>query len=161
MSVLGKVTPCPLTSSFLAWSSLELLSIKRCPIMSGSLSRPAFSHFLFADDIILAANASLSDAGSIKKTLDLFYRLSGLKVSQSKSKVLFSPNTSDSLRNNITQLLEINSTTNLGHYLGFPLHTSSRNNAFNDLIDKFNSNYVAGKPDSLIWQAEEFLLNLF
>ena len=53
------------------------------PIKS-SKNKLAFSHLFFNDDAILIANASITNVVSIKRTLDLFHQLLGLKVSLEK-----------------------------------------------------------------------------
>lgn len=53
------------------------------------------SHLMFADDIILFGEASSENALAVKNILSLFCDLSGQSVSKEKSKILFSPNTSD------------------------------------------------------------------
>jgi hypothetical protein len=48
--------------------------------------------YFFADDMLLVAEANLRQAKLIKRTLDRFALASGQKVSQSKTRILFSKN---------------------------------------------------------------------
>ncbi|CAA7053604.1 unnamed protein product [Microthlaspi erraticum] len=64
-----------------------------------SLSRggPKLSHICFADDLILFAEASVSQVQVIRKVLETFCSASGQKVSLEKSKIFFSGNVSREL----------------------------------------------------------------
>lgn len=58
---------------------------------------------------------------NINETLNPFCDLSGQKVSLIKSKVYFSPNVDQDHRRELCEVLGMNSTPNLGKYLGFLL----------------------------------------
>jgi len=81
---------------------------------------PKISHLLFADDIILFAEATEEQARVIKRCLDIFCDASRQKLSTSKSKVLFSPNTLYHQVDTICNILGMTSTNDLGKYLGVP-----------------------------------------
>lgn len=78
----------------------------------------------FADDIILFAEASIDQAIVIRDCLDRFCSASGEKVSMAKSKVYFSDNLSLKNREEISEALGMDRTTDLGLYLGIPTLTS-------------------------------------
>ena len=52
----------------------------------------AFSHLVFADDVVLFAKANLKNYRAIRKVLETFYRTSGQSVGEAKTRVFFSPN---------------------------------------------------------------------
>ncbi|CAL2279833.1 unnamed protein product [Prunus armeniaca] len=62
------------------------------PVKS-SQSGPAISHLFFADDLVLFAEASASQAKIMKSCLDLFCSASGQVVNFDKSAIFYSPNT--------------------------------------------------------------------
>ena len=53
---------------------------------------PAFLHLMFADDLVLFAKADLLNCSNIRDVLDEFCAVSGQTISESKSRVYFSPN---------------------------------------------------------------------
>ena len=89
--------------------------------MKASRNGPSFSHLFFADDLVLFAKADRKNYYNVRGTLDSFCVLSDQKVSLHKSKVYFSPNIDPNLREEMCEILGMNSTLNLGKYLGFPL----------------------------------------
>ena len=60
--------------------------------VKASQSGPAFSHLLFADDLIFFAKADWVICSAIRDVLDEFCEVSGQTVSEAKSRVYFSPN---------------------------------------------------------------------
>lgn len=100
---------------------------------------PPISHLFFADDIILFAEATLPTIQSINDILNYFCKISGQKINNEKSKILFSPNTSKSDITKISAYMNLKPTDNLGTYLGIPLSFNRKNSALcTKLIDSFN-----------------------
>ena len=60
--------------------------------MKASKSGPAFSHLMFANDVVLFTKANLKNCHAIRKVLETFCRKSGQSVSEAKTRVFFSPN---------------------------------------------------------------------
>lgn len=81
---------------------------------------PKLSHIIFADDLILFAEASVSQIRVIRSVLERFCVASGQKVSLEKSKNFFSDNVSRDLGNRISEESGIKATIELGNYLGMP-----------------------------------------
>lgn len=95
------------------------------------------SHLFFADDIILFAKTETKTIAIISKILSIFSNLSGQKISQSKSKVYCSKNTSANLKTYLLTSFNIPISHTLGVYLGFPLSSTKLNpSSFTFLLDK-------------------------
>ena len=87
------------------------------PICRGG---PRISNLIFADDLVLLAEASVEQACVIKERLNRFCQASGQKISGDKLQVIFSGNMNQDEVDNISEALDIPSTDDLGKYLGVP-----------------------------------------
>lgn len=98
---------------------------------------PSVSHLMFADDILLIIEASQNCAQKILDILHLFGTCSGQSVNKSKSCVFFSHNTSEREAQELSNLLGIETTSDLGHYLGVPIISRRKDKAdYPFLVDK-------------------------
>ena len=88
----------------------------------------AFSHLFFADDLVLFAKVDHFNCLMIRDVLDNFCARFGQPISESKSRVLFSPNVDVDTRESLCDILGFHSTPNLGKYLGFPIKYHGTNN---------------------------------
>lgn len=79
------------------------------------------SHVSFADDLMLIAEASLDQALIIHDVLAEFCSKSSQKVNLQKSKVFFSKNLRDNTTSELCQVLGMESTHDIGIYLGAPM----------------------------------------
>lgn len=96
---------------------------------------PKLSHICFADDLILFAEASVSQIRVIRKVLERFCVASGQKVSLEKSNIFFSENVGRDLAKLISDESGIKSTKDLGKYLGMPvLHKRINKDTFGDVV---------------------------
>ncbi|KAK2441392.1 hypothetical protein QL285_012694 [Trifolium repens] len=86
-----------------------------------SRNGPPLSHLFFADDVLLFAKATKSQALNIASTLKRFADYSGLKVNVTKSKIFFSSTTRRGKISSIVASTGINRTHSLEKYLGFPM----------------------------------------
>jgi hypothetical protein len=95
------------------------------------------NHLLFADDLIIFAKATSSEATVITSCLHKYCIWSGQKVNNGKSSVLFSKNTSPASISSVLGIIPYRLATSAPFYLGLPLmFGSSRKEAFQPLIDK-------------------------
>ena len=111
---------------------------------------PSFSHFFFADDLILFAKATKKNCLAIQKFLNVFCTSSGQKVNSEKSKIFFSPLTKDDNINFIEIELGIRRSMDFGKYLGVPITTDGWNKrAFDFILDKVCARLSGWKVKSL------------
>ena len=89
---------------------------------------PKLSHVCFADDLILFAEASVAQVRVVRRVLESFCLASGQKVSLEKSKIFFSSNVSRDMERLISVESGIESTKELGKYLGMPILQKRMNN---------------------------------
>ncbi|CAA0834552.1 biotin F [Striga hermonthica] len=84
-------------------------------------NRVTVSYLMFADDILLFLEADHAQATSLETILHSFCQASGLKVSELKTQVFFSPNVLMADRVDLAHRLGYQMVENLGKYLGMPL----------------------------------------
>lgn len=108
------------------------------------------SHICFADDLILFAEASVSQVRVIRKVLDNFCLASGQKVSIEKSKILFSSNMRRELEKLISDESGIGSTRELGKYLGMlVLQKRLNKDTFEEILERVLSILAGWKSRTL------------
>lgn len=95
------------------------------------------AHLFFADDLVLFAEATPDQGRVIRDCLDQFCLKLGEKINYSKSNVLFSRSVATSMKQEISNLMAISTTTEFGNYLRVPMlcgrMTSDR---YHYLLDK-------------------------
>ena len=120
-----------------------------CPVKA-SRSGPSFSHLFFADDLVLFAKANAKSCNAIREVLDTFCRCSGQTVSDTKSRVYFSPNIDSDDREAFSDMLGFHQTDCLGKYLGFPIkHQGNNNQDFDFVLDRVKSKLAGWKANLL------------
>lgn len=118
--------------------------------IKASCSGPGFSHIFFADNLLLSAKTDEGNVEAVVEVLDVFCKLSGLKISKEKSKIFFSPNVTVEDKMDIVNLTEIGDTHNLGKYLGFPIcHKGRRRNEFNFVVERVQAKLDGWKSKCL------------
>lgn len=101
---------------------------------------PSISHLLYADDLLLTFKATVDERLFIRALLDKFGDYSGLRVNNSKSVVVLSPNLASSTKEDIGRCLGMKVDNQLGRYLGVHLDgPNPKKRNFEELIDKINS----------------------
>ena len=105
---------------------------------------------MFADDLVLFAKADSSNCSIIRDVLDEFCVVSGQTISDSRSKVYFSPNVDQDSRELLSDILGFVSTLNLGKYLGIPVkHPNSSTQEFNFILDRVKGKLAGWKANLL------------
>ena len=95
------------------------------------------SHIFFVDDLMLFAKVSKEESEVIKDVLDRICSETRQMVSSEKSRIYFSLNISDELKDKVYDSLGIEATSNLGKYLGFPVrHKGALSNQFNFVAER-------------------------
>ena len=118
--------------------------------VKASQSGPAFSHLLFADDLILFAKADGVNSAAIKDVLDSFCSISGQTVSEAKSRVYFSPNVDRDTRESLCDILGFASTPFLREYLGFLLkQPGSSSHDYDFILDRVKQKLAGWKANFL------------
>lgn len=82
---------------------------------------PYQSHVFLADDLLLLGEASFSQARLMEHILGVFCGNFGERMNMNKSRIWFSPDTPNYLRNSIYAEFKITPTLDLGVYLSVPL----------------------------------------
>ncbi|XP_050248656.1 uncharacterized protein LOC126695903 [Quercus robur] len=112
---------------------------------------PAFSHLLFADNLVLFAEANAKNCIAVREVLDHFCNLSGQTMSDAKSRVYFSPNIDQYSKEAFSDILGFHQTECLGKYLGFPIkHQGGNNQDFGFMVDRVKSKLEGWKANLLI-----------
>lgn len=75
---------------------------------------------MFADDNVIFSKADLRSCGAMKDVLATYEKASGQVINLQKSMITFSPNVSDEVRSEISDVLGLASDNSHNRYLGLP-----------------------------------------
>lgn len=143
----------PLTPYFFVLCMERLGSMINDEVIKGewspiSLSRngPKISHLFFADDVLLFTKAAVAQAKGVKRILDGFCGMSGLRINISKSKLFVSPGVQRETRVRLTQITHMLFTRNIDKYLGFKFfHGRIAMKEFDGVIERVSSKLASWK----------------
>lgn len=120
---------------------------------------PEVSHLLFADDSLILMHADKRNAENLKIILDQYCANSGQLVSDAKSSIFFSENTTVSDKTEVCQALNIMTESLNDKYLGLPaLVGADHSDCFNHLIDRVRSKTKGWKEKLLSMGGKEILM---
>ena len=112
--------------------------------LKASKDNMGISYLFFADDIILFSKADRRGCEAISEVLEKFCSESGQKISSDKSRIYFSSNVSDELKEEICDRLGFWETNNIGKFLGFPFkHRGVPRNPYKFIVERV-MNKLAG-----------------
>lgn len=107
--------------------------------MQGRKGAPTISHLLFADDCYFFFRENASEAGVMKRILNIYEYNSGQMVNYSKSTITFLPNTTEASRYEVCHELGVREVIAPGRYLGIPMQVGKNK------VEDFN--FLVGKID--------------
>jgi len=100
-------------------------------------SAPVVSHLLFADDSLLFFGANTENAQEINDVMETYCQASGQQINMDKSSIHFAKGVSNSTREEIKTLLNVQNESVSEKYLGMPSDVGgSVNDAFKYLKDR-------------------------
>ena len=135
---------------FLSQLIEEKCSDKLWTPVKSSKSGPAFSHLMFADDVVFFAKANQVNCSAIRDVLDFFCGKSGQSVSKAKTRVFFSPNVDSDTRESLYDILRFQSTPSLGKYLGISIkHQRASSQDLNFVVDRVKQKLARWKENLL------------
>ena len=105
---------------------------------------------------------SKADACGCEAILDVlgkYCRESGQKINLDKSRIYFSPNVRNELKEEISERLGIRETNNIGKYLGFPLkHRGVPRNPYNFIVERVMNKLAGWKAKYLSFAGRAVLI---
>ena len=127
--------------------------------LKASRENIGISHLFFVDDLILFAKVEEQTYEAISEVLSRFCKESGQKVSLEKSRIYFSPNVQEGLKEEICTKLGIQATTNIGKYLGFPIkHRGATRNRLNFIMERLMNKLSGWKAKFLSFPGRSVLV---
>lgn len=103
------------------------------------------SHLFFADDVLLFAKANNNTLQTIKDTIQKNFVASGMEINLKKSKLWISPKVDEDRKLCISNFLQINYSSSLGNYIGYPLKAKCTSTDFNQIINKLHLKFQGWK----------------
>jgi alpha/beta superfamily hydrolase len=91
-------------------------------------SAPVVGHLLFADDSLLFFRADRENAEEIKEVLEIYCRASSQQVNMDKSSIHFAKGCSQTIRDEIMDLLDVHNEALSAKYLGMPTDVGTSTN---------------------------------
>jgi hypothetical protein len=118
--------------------------------MRAGRNGPLISHLMFADDLILFAEANVDQMNVVLNIIDQFCQLSGQKVSQEKTSIMFSKNVCPRVKEALVMMSGFTEATSLGKYLGVPLvGRAPKRSDYNYIINQVKTKLSAWKAKHL------------
>ncbi|XP_074305649.1 uncharacterized protein LOC141640869 [Silene latifolia] len=99
---------------------------------------PAISHLLYADDSLLCLRLTSTGCETLRSILNYFSSISGQMINHQKSYIKFSPNSPADFKEHITDILQVQTKSNFGLYLGSPNRFRQKENIGFPITTKIN-----------------------
>ncbi|XP_021621451.1 uncharacterized protein LOC110621477 [Manihot esculenta] len=129
--------------------------------LSASRHGPSISHLLFADDSILFTQATMEQENIIQSILHNYSRASGQSVNLAKSTIIFGPNTSPILKQQICSSLSIHNLEVNARLLGLSAHFyRSKIQTFGYLRERIEKTCAGWKEKFLSKGGKEVLIKV-
>lgn len=108
------------------------------------------SHLLFAYDLLLFGRVDDSTTSTLREVLDTLCGLSGQKVNEEKSRLIFSHNTPSQHKIQFQDLINVKESSSLGLYLGLPLsHKKPTRSSIQFVVEKVRKKLANWKASCL------------
>jgi hypothetical protein len=118
--------------------------------MRAGRNGPLISHLMFADDLILFAEANMDQLNVVLKIIHQFCQMSGQQILQEKTSIMFSRNVDSQVKEELVRQSGFNEALSLGKYLGVPLVGRAPKRAdYNYLISQVKSKLSNWKAKQL------------
>ncbi|GLU24163.1 hypothetical protein SLE2022_401190 [Rubroshorea leprosula] len=119
---------------------------------------PSLSHIFFVDDIIFIGKATAANCLHLKDVLQSFCERSGQKINNLKSKMFFSKNVGQAVRDNLCSILGFSQTEDLGKYLGVPISAKKLTRSkWQFIVDKVRAKLSGWKSKFLSFAGQNTL----
>lgn len=113
------------------------------------------SQLMFADNLLLFAEASVEQMQVIKAAIEIFCNASGQNLSEEKTVLYFSRNVPKPTRQSICSGCAFTMTEDLGCYLGVPiLHQRVSTRTYHRVVERVRSRLIGWLASILSWQGE-------
>jgi hypothetical protein len=117
-----------------------------------NLAGLAFTHVMYADDIMIFAKTNSREIKILDECLDNYYSWSEQLINRDKSGIIFSKSVQRDKRREIKHILLIKKIQPHASYLGAPLfQTSSRKKDFSFLQDKLEARLLGWRSKAFSW----------
>jgi hypothetical protein len=124
-----------------------------------NVAGPAFTHVMYADDIMIFAKANCREVKILDECLDKYCSWSGQLINRSKSGLIFSKLVCCARRRELKSMLAMKKIQPNAKYLGSPLfNSSSRIKDFQFLQDKLESRLLGWRSKALSWAGRATLI---
>uniref|UniRef100_A0A2N9HCV7 Reverse transcriptase domain-containing protein n=1 Tax=Fagus sylvatica TaxID=28930 RepID=A0A2N9HCV7_FAGSY len=124
-----------------------------------NVAGPAFTHVMYADDIMVFAKANCREVKILDECLDKYCSWSGQLINRSKSGLIFSKLVCCARRRELKSMLAMKKIQPNAKYLGSPLfNSSSRIKDFKFLQDKLESRLLGWRSKALSWAGRATLI---
>lgn len=82
----------------------QAVQLKKLKGVAASATGPIVSHLFFADDSLIFSRATREDAIEIQRLLQVYEASSGQQLNKNKTRLFFSPNTDDRIKEDVKSL---------------------------------------------------------